>query len=75
MASKSVELRLRVDKNQILHRSPNAQPGRRQSPHAVNDVPHVQIPIPGHEAPHQPLHAAIMQRDLPGGGIEPFVAA
>lgn len=75
MAAKSIELRLRVDENQILHRGPDAQPGRRQGPHAVNDVPHVQIPIAGHEAPHQPLHAAISQRDLPGGGIEAFVAA
>lgn len=75
MAAKSIKLRLRVDENQILHRGPDAQPGRRQSPHAVNDVPHVQIPIPRHEAPHQPLDAAIMQCDLPGGGIETFVAA
>lgn len=75
MAAKGIDLGLRIDENQILHRGPNAQPGRRQSPRAVKDVKHVQIPVPSHEAPHQPLEAAILQRDLARGGIEALIAA
>lgn len=75
MAAKSVKLRLRINQYQILHRGPNAQPGRRQRTQKVQHVPNIQVPIPGHEPPHQPLHASIVQRDLPGSGVETLARA
>ena len=75
MTSISIKLRLRINQNQILHRGPDAQPGRRQRAHEVQDVPNIQIPIPSHESPHQPLHATILQTDLTGCGIETLTAA
>ena len=75
MAPKGINLRLRINHNQILHRRPNAQSRRRQRPQNVKHVPDIQIPILRHEAPHQPLHAPVLQRDLPRRGIEPLVRA
>ena len=75
MAAKGIKLRLGIDEDQILHRGPGAQTRRRQGPQEVKDVPNVQIPVPRHETPHQPLHAPILQRDLPSGGIEAFATA
>ena len=75
MAPVRINLRLRIDKNQIFHRSPNAQPRRRQGPQQINDVPSIQVPILCHEPPHEPLHPAIVQRDLSRSGIEPLAVA
>lgn len=75
MAAKSIELRLRIDQDQILHRGPNAQSRRRQRPQEVHHVPDVQIPILRHEPPHQPLHTPILQCDLSGSGVEPLAGA
>ena len=75
MAPKGINLRLRINHNQILHRRPNAQSRRRQRPQNVKPVPNIQIPILRHEAPHQPLHAPILQHDLPRRGIEPLAGA
>ena len=75
MATKSINLRLRINQYQILHRGPDAQPGRRQRAQEVDDVPSIQIPIPGHEPSHQPLHASVLQAHLPGGRVETLAAA
>ena len=74
MAPKSINLRLRINKNQILHRRPNPQPRRRQRAQKVNNIPHIQIPIPRHEPPHQPLRTRILQRDLARNGIVALAA-
>ena len=52
MAAKGIQLRLRVNQNQILHRGPNAQSRRRQRPQEVHHVPGIQIPILRHEPPY-----------------------
>ena len=75
MAAKSIELRLRINEDQILHRGPDAQTGRRQRAQKVEDVPGVQIPILGHEASHHPLHARVLQAHLAGGRVETLAAA
>lgn len=75
MAAKSIELRLRIDEDQILHRGPNPQPGRRQRAAKVKDVPSIQIPIPSHEPSHQPLQAPVLQAHLSGDGVEALAAA
>lgn len=75
MAAEGVDLRLRVNEYQVLHRGPDAQPRRRQRPQAVEHVPHVQVPVPRHEAPREPLHAPVLQADLARGGVEAFAAA
>ena len=61
MAAKSIDLRLRINEDQILHRGPDAQPGRRQRAQKVEDVPSIQIPILSHETSHHPLHARVLQ--------------
>ena len=75
MASKSIDLRLRVNENQILHGGPNAQPGRRERAQKVNNIPHIQVPIPRHEPPHQSLHARVLQTDLSRDGVVALAAA
>ena len=75
MAAKSIDLRFRINENQILHGGPNAQPGRRERAQKVDDVPHIQIPIPRHEPSHQPLHAPVLQADLSGDGVVALTAA
>ena len=75
MATKRINLRLRINQDQILHRGPDTQPGRRQRAKKVDDVPSIQIPIPGHETSHQPLHACVLQAYLPGGRVETLAAA
>ena len=75
MAAKSINLRLRINHNQILHRGPDAQPGRRQRAQKIQHVPNIQVPVPGHEPPHQPLHTPVVQRDLAGGGVEALAGA
>ena len=74
MAPKSIDLRLRINENQILHRSPNAQPSRRQGTQEIQNVPHIQIPIPRHEPPHQSLHARVLQTDLARNGVVALAA-
>ena len=74
MAAKSIDLGFRVNENEILHGSPNAQPGRRERAQKVDDVPHIQIPIPRHEASHQALHARVLQADLSGDGVVALTA-
>ena len=74
MAAKGIKLRLRIDEDQILHRGPDAQPGRRQRAQKVEDVPNIQIPIPSHEASHQSLHAPVLQVHLSRGGVETLAA-
>lgn len=75
MTAVSIDLRLGINENQILTRGPDAQPGRRQRAQKVDDVPNIQIPIPSHEAPHHPLHARVLQADLPGDGVKTLAAA
>ncbi len=75
MAAKGINLRLRIHEDEILHRGPGAQPARRQRAQKVNDVPHIQIPVAGHEAAHHSLDAAVVQRDLPRDGVEALAAA
>ena len=75
MAAKRIELRFRINKDQILHRGPHTQPGGRQRANDVEDIPNIQIPIPGHEPSHQPLHAPVLQAHLSGGGVEALAAA
>ena len=72
VAAKGIELRLRIDDDQILHRGPNAQPHRRQRPHQINHIPHIQPPPPGHKPARQPPHANVQPRDAPRDGIEPL---
>lgn len=75
MAAKSIELRLRINEDQILHRGPDAQPGRRQRAQKVEDVPSIQIPVLSHETSHHPLHARVLQAHLSGGRVETLAAA
>ena len=75
MAAKSIDLRFRVNENEILDGGPNAQPGRRERAQKIDDVPHIQVPIPRHEPSHQPLHASVLQADLSGDGVVALTAA
>lgn len=75
MAAKSIELRLGVNEDQILHGGPDTQSGRRQRAQTVDDIEHVQVPVTGHEAPHHPLDARVLQGDLAGGRVEALAAA
>ena len=75
MAPKSINLRFRVQQHQILHSSPNAQTSRRERAQKVNDVPHIQVPIPRQEAPHQAPHARVLQADLSRNGVVALAAA
>ena len=75
MAAVGIDLRLGINEDQILHGGPDAQASRRQRAQKVDDVPNIQVPIPSHEAPHQPLHASVLQTDLPGDGVEALAAA
>ena len=75
MAAKSIELRLRINEDEILHRGPDAQPGRGQGAQKVDDVPSIPIPTPSHEAPHYPLHTRVLQGDLSGDGVVTLTAA
>ena len=75
MAPKSIDLRLRINENQILDRGPNAQTSRRQGTQKVHNIPHIQIPIPRHEPPHQSLHARVLQTDLARNGVVALAAA
>ena len=74
MAPKSIKLRFRINQDQILHRGPDAQPGRRQGAQEINNIPHIQIPILRHEPPHQPLDASVVQDDVAGDGVEALAA-
>ena len=74
MASKSIQLRFRIDQDQILHRGPDAQPGRRQGAQEIYDIPNIQVPIPRHEPPHQPLDTSVEQDDVAGDGVEALAA-
>ena len=75
MAAKSIDLRFRVNENEILHGGPDAQPGRGERAQKVDDVPRIQVPIPRHEPSHQALHASVLQADLSRDGVVALAAA
>lgn len=75
MAAVGINLRLGINEDQVLDRGPDTQASRRQRAQKVDDVPNIQVPIPSHEAPHHPLHASVLQTDLPGDGVEALAAA
>ena len=67
-----IQLRNRVNQDQIFHRSPNAKTGSSKRASAVNNVPNIKVPLPGHETTHRTLYAVIVNCGDAGAGIKPF---
>ena len=75
MTAERIQLRDRVNQNQILNCGPDPQAASSKPAEEVDDIPHVHIPISRHEATDDALDTDILAIDRAGSRVKSLVIA